>query len=116
MNNEVSETKEKNALKRRKHYKEHHILVKIAFIVSIIALAWAIVFGIIFSITQKPGILGLIIIDAIIIAIALIGLIVSSISFGKGFNSYNISGFVSDIVVIAIYVASIVVAIGLYFQ
>ncbi|MHA1126512.1 MAG: hypothetical protein ACTSO7_15635 [Candidatus Heimdallarchaeota archaeon] len=129
MSNNASDIKEKKTQKKRTRFKEHHILVKIGFILSSIALAWGIVFGVIFSITQKPGIIGVIFsitqkpgiigvitIEATIIAVALIGLILSSISFSKGFNGYNISGFVSDIIVIAIYIASIVVVIGLLFQ
>ncbi|MHA1124890.1 MAG: hypothetical protein ACTSO7_06580 [Candidatus Heimdallarchaeota archaeon] len=116
MDNKASETKEKKAPKKRRPFKEYNALVKIAFIISSIALAYAIVYGIIFYITQRPGFIGYIIIDATIIAIALIGLILSSISFSNGFNGYNISGFVFDIIVLGLYIASIVIAIRQYLQ
>ncbi|MHA1126917.1 MAG: hypothetical protein ACTSSB_14985 [Candidatus Heimdallarchaeota archaeon] len=108
--------KDQKVKKKRKRFKEHHILVKVAFIISTIALAYAIVICIFVTVTQRPGELGLVIIEATVLAIALIGLLLSSISFGKGFNAYNISGFVSAIVVIAYYIAALAVAIGLWLQ
>ncbi|MHA1126916.1 MAG: hypothetical protein ACTSSB_14980 [Candidatus Heimdallarchaeota archaeon] len=129
MNSKEIKGKELETRKKRKPFKNHHLMIRIAFIISSIALAWAIVFGVIFFITQKPGIIGVIFsltqksgfigvitIEATIIAIALIGLVLSSISFSKGFNGYNISGFITNIVVMAIYIASIVAVIGLWFQ
>ncbi|MHA1186691.1 MAG: hypothetical protein ACTSXA_04970 [Candidatus Heimdallarchaeota archaeon] len=116
MSNKTSEIRENETLKRRKKFKEHHTLVKIGFILNSITLAYTIVIGIFVAVTQRPGVLGLVIMEATGLALALIGLLLSSISFGKGFNAYNISGFVSAIVLIAFYIASLVVAIGLLLQ
>jgi len=116
MSNNASDTKEKKALKRRKKFKEQHILVKIGFILSSITLAYAIVYFIVFSVTQRGTELSLVIISATIIAMAYISQIVSSVSFSKGLNGYNVSGFVFDSIVLAAYIANFIFAIELLFQ
>ncbi|MHA1126918.1 MAG: hypothetical protein ACTSP5_01695 [Candidatus Heimdallarchaeota archaeon] len=116
MNSKEIKGKELETKKKRKHFKEHHILVKIGFILSSITLAYAIVYLIVLWITQRPGELGIVIIGATIIAMAYISLTVSSISFSKGLNGYNISGYVFDTIVLAVFVAYLVFALELLFQ
>ncbi|MHA1356374.1 MAG: hypothetical protein ACTSR1_14505 [Candidatus Heimdallarchaeota archaeon] len=70
--------------KKRKRFKEHHLLVKIGFIFSSITFAFAVFYLFFLWITQRPGELGLVIIFATAVALAYISLILSSISFSKG--------------------------------
>ncbi|MHA1126915.1 MAG: hypothetical protein ACTSSB_14975 [Candidatus Heimdallarchaeota archaeon] len=116
MNLKEKNDNELEVRKKRKRFKEHHLLVKIGFIFSSITLAYAIVYFIILWITQRPGELGLVIIIATAVALAYISLILSSISFSKGLNGYNISGFVFASIVLAVYVAGLVFALELLFQ
>jgi hypothetical protein len=73
-------------------------------------LLYAIIFGVFVSISQKPGIIAIYVILAIIGTIAFIGLILNSISFGKGRNIFNILGFIFSLIVIIWYF----MAIGLF--
>lgn len=105
------DTKEKKTKKERKPFKSHHPLIRISFILSIIALSYSIIFWIIVAITQKPGAIGYFTITAIISTIALIGLIISGVSFRKGRNSYNILGFILNLIIIGCHIGSVIMIV-----
>ncbi|NHK29951.1 MAG: hypothetical protein FK730_01275 [Asgard group archaeon] len=100
------ETKETR--KERIQFNNHHPLTRIAFILSIITSLGSIIFGVVFSVTQKPGAIAFIVIMAIIGAMGLIGLIISGVSFRKGINVYNILGFIFSLMVINGHIVGIV--------
>jgi len=108
--NNITETKKEKPNTEKTKFTDNSKLVQSSFIIGIIASTLTIIFGVIVSITQKPGLIAYYVILSLIAGIAFIGLFFGLLSLllKKGISIYNILGISFGFIVIAYHIVVIV--------
>jgi len=106
--NNITETKKEKVNTEKIKFKDNSKLVQSSFIIGIIAITLTIIFFTIISVLQ-PKLWIVYTIYSLLVAIGIIGLIISSIAFRDGKNIYSILGFIFSFLTASIFIGGIIV-------
>jgi len=99
--NNVTETKKEKVSNGKIKFSDNSKIVRSSFLIGVISLSSAILWGIITTATQKPNLIYIhYIILSIFMTTGFIGGLCGGINFRKGKNIFNILGFIFNLVTI----------------